>query len=70
MSSLEPLTSDEQASASDFVWGAKAIGREIGRTERAAFYLLENGHVRGAQKVGGQWCANRKVLRTGLGASE
>ena len=31
--------------ASDFVWGAKAIGAEIGRGERDVFYLLERGLI-------------------------
>ena len=47
----------------DLVWGAKEIGRLIGRTERETFYLLATGQLRGAVKKGDRWCMPRKALR-------
>ena len=40
------------------VWGARAIGEVIGRTERQTHYLLEQGAIRAARKIGFQWCAS------------
>ena len=40
------------------VWGAKAIGEVIRRTERQTHYLLEQGAIRAARKIGSQWCAS------------
>jgi hypothetical protein len=45
------------------VWGAKAIGDAIGRTERQTHYLLEQGAIKAARKVGMQWCASESGLR-------
>lgn len=39
----------------EFVWGAAAIGRIIGRSEKGAFHALESGRVPGAKKVAGRW---------------
>ena len=36
----------------NIVWGAKAIGKAIGRNERQVFHLLENRLLRGAYKIG------------------
>jgi hypothetical protein len=47
---------------SDWVWGAAAIADEIGRSERATFYLLERGALP-AKRVGGRWAASRSALR-------
>ncbi len=44
------------------IWGAKAIGAEIGVDDRRAFYLLERGEIP-AKKVGGKWVAERSKLR-------
>ena len=44
------------------VWGAKAIGAVIGKTERATFHLLESGALPAA-KIGGQWGALPSRLR-------
>ncbi|MCJ9731289.1 hypothetical protein [Bradyrhizobium sp. PRIMUS42] len=38
-----------------FVWGAKAIGKVIGRTEKGAFHALQSGRVPGARNVAGRW---------------
>jgi hypothetical protein len=54
----------------DMVWGAAAIGRQINRTPRQAFYLLENGQVPGARKFGRQWACASKTLRRVLDPTE
>jgi len=56
MSSVKEVTEN-----SDLVWGAAAIGKAIGRSERQAFHLLERGLVPG-RKVGASWVASRKAL--------
>lgn len=43
------------------VWGASAIGRLIGRSDRATFHMLENSELP-ARKVGGRWVAERGKL--------
>jgi hypothetical protein len=49
------------------VWGAKNIGKIIGRTERQTHYLLETGAIRAARKVSAkarsQWFASESGLR-------
>jgi hypothetical protein len=44
------------------IWGAEAIGREVGLDERAAFYALERGFLP-ANKVGKKWATTRRRLR-------
>jgi hypothetical protein len=39
----------------EIVWGARAIGKAIGRTERATFAALEQGKIPGARKIAGRW---------------
>jgi len=39
----------------DFIWGAAAIAKVIGRSEKGAFHALESGKVPGARKVAGRW---------------
>jgi hypothetical protein len=39
----------------EIVWGAAAIAKVIGRTEKGAFHALESGRVPGAKKVAGRW---------------
>lgn len=46
----------------DLLWGVSAISKEISRTSRQTFYLLETGQLP-AQKVGRRWCATRSGLR-------
>lgn len=49
------------------VWGARNIGRVIGRSERQTHYLLETGAIRAARKVSGKarsrWFASLSGLR-------
>jgi hypothetical protein len=46
----------------DLIWGVKGIARTIRRSERAAFYLLENDRIPCARKIGGRWVASRAAL--------
>jgi hypothetical protein len=46
----------------NLIWGVRAIAKEIDRTPRQTFYLLEKGHLP-ANKLGGRWCASRSGLR-------
>ncbi|TGS89482.1 DNA-binding protein [Mesorhizobium sp. M3A.F.Ca.ET.174.01.1.1] len=43
------------------VWGAKAIGQEINRSERQTYHMLEQGLLP-AKKVGDQWVADANAL--------
>ncbi|WP_062208019.1 hypothetical protein [Aureimonas sp. AU12] len=45
----------------NLIWGAKAISKFIGRTERATFGMLESGELP-AKKVSGKWVAERSKL--------
>jgi len=43
------------------IWGAAAIGRIIGRSERTVFHMLETGLLP-ARRVGRRWVASREKL--------
>lgn len=43
------------------VWGAKAIGKELGLTARQTFHLLERGLLP-AKKIGDKWVADANQL--------
>jgi hypothetical protein len=51
----------------EIVWGARAIGEAINRSQRQTHYLLEQGLVRSARKVGSTWTATRSGLRQEFG---
>jgi hypothetical protein len=59
----------DENSAQDFIWGTKAIGREINRTQRQTSHLLARGRIKSARKVGGTYVANRKALHKEFGAA-
>ncbi|WP_454647804.1 hypothetical protein [Bradyrhizobium liaoningense] len=40
---------------SELIWGAAAIGKVIGRSEKGAFHALQSGRVPGARNVAGRW---------------
>jgi hypothetical protein len=63
------LSPNDSLPEPDAVWGARNIAREIGTSERMAFYYLETGLIPGA-KIGGRWCASRRRLRERLGMVE
>jgi hypothetical protein len=48
--------------ADDVIWGAKAIGLVIGRSERQTYHLLEQGHLSCARKFGSTWVSTRSAL--------
>ncbi len=47
------------------IWGARAIGKVIGKGARATHYLLEAGRL-DATKIGRQWVSTPRRLRAGL----
>ncbi|MEY9167094.1 hypothetical protein ABIE78_005213 [Sinorhizobium fredii] len=53
----------------DLLWGACAIAREIGRGERATYYLLERGELP-AKKVCGRWVSTKSKLRRYLAGEQ
>lgn len=55
--------------ALDLVWGARAISRLIGKTERATFHLLEKGDLP-AKKVGNQWVVSRRAVADHMGVPQ
>jgi hypothetical protein len=54
--------SDHDSLKDDILWGAQNIAKEIDRTERQTFHLLETGQLP-ARNVGNRWCATRTRLR-------
>src|SRR5579863_3466572 len=63
---------------SDVVWGAAAIGAEIGLAPSQAFYILKRGEIKCARQIlgkkkdngvmrGGRWVASRAALRAEFG---
>ena len=59
---VNPSGQVRDANAPDLIWGAEAIGREINRSARQTFYLLEQGLIPG-RKIGNQWTSTRRQLR-------
>jgi hypothetical protein len=56
------MSTINQNQAAEVIWGARAIGQAIGRTEKAAFTMLEAGKLPGARKVAGRWAFHPKVF--------
>jgi hypothetical protein len=57
------MAQDESSSLGfDLLWGSRAISKEINRSARQTFHLLETGQIP-ASKIGGRWCASRSALR-------
>jgi hypothetical protein len=54
-------TNDRVSLSTDLIWEVEGIAHEIGRTPRQTHYLLNQGSIP-AKKLGGRWCASRKVL--------
>ena len=63
------MTSIDEATALDLIWGAAAIARAIGQTERATYHLLAN-ELLPAKRVGGRWVASRRKLLAALTGDE
>ncbi len=55
------------AQSLDLVWGADAIGKAIGRSERQAKHMLSRGEIPG-RKVNGRWVASLAALRLFFGS--
>jgi hypothetical protein len=51
----------------EILWGAEAIGKAIGRTDRQVFHMHENGLLP-TRKVGNRLVVGRRVLLEALGA--
>lgn len=51
------------------IWGTKAIGAVINRTERQTYYLLTTGKIPG-RKIGEQWTTTRGELRKALAGAD
>ncbi|NTI03453.1 DNA-binding protein [Agrobacterium rhizogenes] len=51
----------ETSGSLELIWGAAEIAKAIGRSQRATFYMLDNGELP-AKKVGGRWVAERGAL--------
>lgn len=58
-------THEQRELSDDLIWGASAIAKEIGRSERATFYMLDKGELP-AKKVGGRWVTTKAKLRKHL----
>jgi hypothetical protein len=56
------MSTANQNHTAEVIWGARAIGQAIGRTEKAAFAMLEQGKLPGARKIAGRWAFNPKVF--------
>ena len=52
---------EKQNTQIDLIWGASAIAKVIGRTDRQTFCMLEKGLLP-AKKVSGRWVAERSKL--------
>ncbi|MCK1525613.1 hypothetical protein [Bradyrhizobium sp. 17] len=43
------------ANPDEFVWGAADIGKYLGRSKEATWFMLEQDRVPGAKKIAGRW---------------
>ncbi len=50
-----------QNTSPELIWGASAIARVIGRTDRQTFHMLDKG-ILPAKRVGNRWVAERGAL--------
>jgi hypothetical protein len=63
------MTTIDETTASDVIWGAASIAEAIGQTERATYHLLASGLVP-AKRIGGRWVASRRKLLAALTGDE
>lgn len=52
---MKVQTSKPIANPDDFVWGAADIGKYLGRSKEATWFMLEQNRVPGAKKIAGRW---------------
>jgi hypothetical protein len=55
------MTTIDEMTPADVLWGAEAIAKAIGQTERATYHLLANDLLP-AKRIGGRWVASRQKL--------
>jgi hypothetical protein len=46
----------------EFLWGADAIAKAVGRSSRSIYHLLEAGKITPARKKCGRWVVERNAL--------
>jgi hypothetical protein len=56
------MSIQNESTAPELVWGAAAISRTIGRSEKSTFAALEAGKIPGAKKIAGRWGFNPRVF--------
>jgi hypothetical protein len=54
-------TTIDETTPADVLWGAEAIAKAIGQSERATYHLLAN-KLLPAKRIGGRWVASRQKL--------
>jgi len=59
------MTKGDVELSDDLLYGARAIGAAVGKTERQAFHMLEKGQLPGF-KMGAIWTARRSRLRQSI----
>lgn len=52
---MKTTTSKRIANPDEFVWGADTIGKYLGRSKEATWFMLEQNRVPGAKKIAGRW---------------
>jgi len=52
----------KQTETFELIWGADAIAKEIGKSPRAVFHMLEKGMITPARKKCGRWVVERGAL--------
>jgi hypothetical protein len=56
------LSQEDSERELDLIWGASAIGKAVGLSERQTKHILSIGELP-ARKVGGRWVASRRKLQ-------
>jgi hypothetical protein len=64
------MSDTESKQKPKLLWGAEAIGEELNRSARQAFYLLTSGRIKCARKVGALYCAPQDRLRAEFGLDD
>jgi len=62
-------TTIDETPPADVLWGAEAIAKAIGQTQRATYHLLAS-KILPAKRVGGRWVASRRKLLAALTGDE
>ncbi|THV13848.1 hypothetical protein [Rhizobium rhizophilum] len=52
----------EQKDQLDLIWGVGPIGREIGRTYKQTYHMIQCGYLPAVKQVGGRYVASRRKL--------